>query len=169
MAESIDNAKDELRKRPAHEAAVDKALKALDEGTELITTRQKLIRIAARSELGWKVVEEYEADELASSSDVGKNLESREGSGDESGQETKNIYRSRNYPGKFQQNLTGGVGQPGPWFRSQRLQPTPVQPRSNIPVSRPAPALGQCFGYGEMGHLRRFCPKMGPGQVRWYP
>ena len=79
MAERIDDATDELRKRPAHKVAVEKALKDLDEGTELRTTRQKLIRIADRSELGWKVVEEYEADEVASGSDDEKKVLSAHG------------------------------------------------------------------------------------------
>ena len=60
----MDDMRDELRKRPAHRAAMDKAFK---DGADNNT--QTLIRIADRSELGWKVVEEYEADELASGRD----------------------------------------------------------------------------------------------------
>ena len=49
--------------------AVEKAKEALQEGEQLITARQKLIRIADRSEFGWTTVTEYEEDELADNSD----------------------------------------------------------------------------------------------------
>ena len=55
--------------------AFDRVLKALDRGRELIAERQKLIRIADRSELGWSVVVEYTADELADDSEDEKRLE----------------------------------------------------------------------------------------------
>ena len=49
--------------------AIEKAKEALKEGEQLLTTRQKLIRIADRSEYGWSTVTEYEEDELADGSD----------------------------------------------------------------------------------------------------
>ena len=45
--------------------AMTKAKKSLDEGMALIAHRQKLIKLADRSERGWKVVKEYESDVLA--------------------------------------------------------------------------------------------------------
>ena len=39
--------------------AIEKAKTALEEGKELITNRQKLIKIADRSEFGWTTVDEY--------------------------------------------------------------------------------------------------------------
>ena len=45
--------------------AVKKAQNALTGGRKLIAERQKLIKIADRSELGWAVVSEYTADELS--------------------------------------------------------------------------------------------------------
>ena len=53
---------------------IDKAKKALEEGEELITNRQKHIKVADRSEFGWATVEEYVADELADNSDDEKRL-----------------------------------------------------------------------------------------------
>ena len=44
-------------------------MESLKEGEKLITARQKLIRIADRSEYGWNTVAEYEEDELANGSD----------------------------------------------------------------------------------------------------
>ena len=57
---------------------VEKAKEALKEGEALITTRQKVIRIADHSEYGWATVEEYEDDELAENSDDEKRLYSAE-------------------------------------------------------------------------------------------
>ncbi|CAH3183807.1 unnamed protein product, partial [Porites lobata] len=46
----------------------------VDEGKELIRKRQKLNRIADKSADGWKVVDEYVSDELASGSEDEKGL-----------------------------------------------------------------------------------------------
>ena len=56
---------------------MDKAKKELQEGEELCFSRQKLIRIADRSEHGWITVNEYEDDELASNSNDEKRAELR--------------------------------------------------------------------------------------------
>ena len=45
---------------------------------KLLSERQKLIKIAYRSEFGWAVVAEYTADELAEDSDDKKRLEKAE-------------------------------------------------------------------------------------------
>ena len=45
-----------------------------NEGKELIRKQQKLIRIADKSADGWKVVDEYVSDELASGSEDEKRL-----------------------------------------------------------------------------------------------
>ena len=44
---------------------VEKAKNAVDEGTKMLTVRQKHIKLADRSEFGWKFVKEYETDDLA--------------------------------------------------------------------------------------------------------
>lgn len=49
--------------------ALEKVKQALKEGEALINERQKLIKIADRSEHGWATVEEYITDELADDSD----------------------------------------------------------------------------------------------------
>ena len=64
-----------VTKHPADTTSLNKAKITLDQGLELLANCQKLIRIADRSELRWKVVAEYEADELASDSEDEEKLE----------------------------------------------------------------------------------------------
>ena len=58
--------------------AIQRARDALGKGTRLLADRQKLIKIADRSDNGWGVVAEYTADELAEDSDDEKRLEKAE-------------------------------------------------------------------------------------------
>ena len=71
MEDRVKEAQSALEKTPP---AVDKATTALKEGEKLIAERQKLIRIADRSDHGWATVEEYMEDELADNSDDEKRL-----------------------------------------------------------------------------------------------
>ena len=54
--------------------AVERVIGAAEEGEKVISERNKLIRIADRSEYGWDTVEEYQDDELAADSDDEKKL-----------------------------------------------------------------------------------------------
>ena len=54
--------------------AVAKTKRSLDDGMSLVSHRQKLIRLADRSENGWKVVKEYESDSLADNEDDEKRI-----------------------------------------------------------------------------------------------
>ena len=78
IEEHIESAQKEVAKlTPANEqekAIVTKAKNCLDEGIKAIEIRQKHIKIADRSDLGWAVVAAYEDDELASNSDDEKRI-----------------------------------------------------------------------------------------------
>ena len=50
----------------------------LGQGMDVLLARQKLIRFADRSDLGWQVVDAYKSDELASDDEVAKRLEKAE-------------------------------------------------------------------------------------------
>jgi uncharacterized protein YeaO (DUF488 family) len=90
----FDSVKAALHETPP---AVEKAKFAIDEDEKLITDRQKLIRIADRSEHGWATVEEYENDELADNSD-----------------DEKKIFKAETRAGrKLQQKFAKGKGKKG--------------------------------------------------------
>jgi hypothetical protein len=57
---------------------VDKVKTLLEEGMKLIRERQKLIRMADRSEHGWVTIDEYLEDELADDSDDEKRMQKAE-------------------------------------------------------------------------------------------
>ena len=59
-------------------AAVQRVKEAIKKGRSLLDERQKLIRLADRSEHGWGVVDEYTADDLAEDSDDEKRIEKAE-------------------------------------------------------------------------------------------
>ena len=45
--------------------SIPKAKEELNKGISLINTRQKIIKLADKSEFGWATVQEYVSDELA--------------------------------------------------------------------------------------------------------
>ena len=64
--ESVSVPLSKLKPANAQDAAVVKvATEELEAGMKVLLARQKLIKIADRSELGWQVVEVYESDEVA--------------------------------------------------------------------------------------------------------
>ena len=78
VEEHFDAAKKELGKLESRGEAENKIvehIKAhLDEGTKMIAIRQKHIKIADRSDLGWAVIEAYMDDELVLDSDDERRL-----------------------------------------------------------------------------------------------
>ena len=69
---------DVFAKRPIDVLSLDKAKAALDQGLQLLASRQRLIKIAYHSEFRWGVVAEYKVDELAEDSNDKKKLEKAE-------------------------------------------------------------------------------------------
>ena len=58
--------------------AMEKAKTMMEEGTKFVRERQKLIRLADRSEHGWATVEEYLEGELVDNSDDEKRMQKAE-------------------------------------------------------------------------------------------
>eukprot|EP00731_Ephydatia_muelleri_P014014 Em0007g1324a len=136
-------------------SALAKAKEAVKEGRQLIARRQKLLKLADRSEFGWAVVEEYIDDDLAEDSDDEKRIERAELAAE------RKIVKKRRMEEKGAEKADGMVQ------RVARGQPrAPVErPRGAVPAvreERPAGFSGICFQCGELRHLRRDCPKRLP-------
>ena len=56
----------------------EKVKQELEEGTQLIAKRQKVIKLADKSEFGWETVNEYLADDLASDDEDAKRIKKTE-------------------------------------------------------------------------------------------
>ena len=146
----------------ASKTALDDAKKELEEGMQFIAQRQKLIRLADRSEYGWDAVNEYEKDELAEDDDDAKRLEKAEKAAEQK------AFRKRRAAGR------GGRGRarrPNPLPVTQQAPPPSIgvvqppllnqgfsQPRG--PTYRPPKIPGPCFNCLKMGHLKANCPDL---------
>ena len=139
--------------------ALERAKASLEEGKRLIAARKKLIRIADRSELGWGVVAEYTADELADDSGEEKRIERAEKEAErKAGKRKKKWVEQQGDSKKPPRHWPAPppmLGAAGSQANSQVVRLPPAAPRP----------LGPCFACGEMGHLRHQCPKTG----KWYP
>ena len=70
MLDEFDEASDALKAKP-----YDKVKAALDSGTDVVSKRIKVIKMADKSDFGWSTVNEYRlSDELASDSDDEKRM-----------------------------------------------------------------------------------------------
>ena len=137
-----------------------KAREELLEGISLLNNRQKIIKLADKSEFGWATVQEYLDDELADDeADASKikKAEKRAATRIKSLQEKKRKTvaktssastsqfaptRNSNYFGQFQPNI--------PYFRPQsRYSPHP---------SNSFKSLDLCYRCGKRGHWASYCP-----------
>eukprot|EP00731_Ephydatia_muelleri_P024214 Em0016g485a len=71
MLDHIQEAQECLKR---NDEGYEKATQEMEAAEALLLNRQKMIKLADRSELGWSVVEEYKADELADNSEDEKKI-----------------------------------------------------------------------------------------------
>ena len=118
---------------------VERAAAAAEKGLRMIAHRQKITKIANRSEHGWATVAEYEDDDLAENSEDERRLEKAERAAE------RKLKRKMRTPyekvgGRPLSVPAGGrVASANTWGR----------------------VVGPCFSCGEMGHLRKACRKFG--------
>ena len=151
VEEHIESAKRELTKvLPSsggdQKLAITKVVAELEEGTKAIAVRQKHIRIADRSELGWGVVAAYENDELAEDSDDEKRLFKAEKEAERKQQKKRRKLNPSLGPRRRGPEVPAGRG------GGQGNRSPPIRPR----------LVGPCFRCGEFGHLVAGCTKPRP-------
>ena len=157
----ISAAKKELKKlTPTGEqdrAIIQNVTNHLDEGTKLIEVRQKHIRLADRSELGWAVVTAYENDELASDSDDEKRIYRAER---EAERMQKRKRSGAANAARKRQATSGGADRvpvqagPSTTANNQGIRPPAAKPR----------VIGPCHRCAGWGHLVANCPYPKPKQ-----
>lgn len=127
------------------ENANEHALEKIEEGMAMLERRQKLIKLADSSELGWRTVSEYETNAIADNSDDEKKMWKAESRAQRKFKLTRRTtYRSRRmhpYIPEVQQTMANSSDN----TRTPRAQQT---------ISR---RPGTCFQCGKPGHWRYEC------------
>ena len=126
-------------------SALQQAKAAVEDGIALLKDCQKAIRLADRSELGWAVVNEYREDELAEDSDDEKRIAKVVATAERKAAK----LRKKSHSGRKGYNQSQPADAPSRAPRQESGYQGPRIPR----------VVGLCFSCGEMGHLRRSCPK----------
>ena len=141
---------------------MERAKTAIEEGEKLVLNRQKMIKIADRSEHGWATVEEYEDDELADDSDDEKRLLKAEArAGRKLKQKVaktkskKNFKKPNGWWSRVQVGNTGANANAA--GLSSQGQFSGVKVAQAVPQSGVS-QLGPCFVCGGMGHFKNQCP-----------
>ena len=147
--------------------ALERAQTALTKGRRLIDERQKLIKIADRSEYGWGVVAEYTADELADDSEDEKRIEKAERAAERRAVKRKRKRAELAQPKAIKARFNAGQTSPA---LATHAGPSPGLPARRVAVAPVATrTVGPCFACGEMGHLRASCPKTSAEGRKRYP
>lgn len=107
---------------------------------DLLSHRQKIIQLADSSELGWRLVKEYEANPIASDSD-----------------DEKRIFKAEARASRKMKSekVKRGRGRGWPYRRRRAFEPSSTQTSATVVESKKP---GLCYGCGAPGHWKRECP-----------
>ena len=158
---------------PVESPAIRRARDSIQKGRAIIEERQKLIRLADRSEHGWMMVDKYTADDLADGSEDEKKIEKAERAAERKvGKRRKKrtaeaaAGKPRGVPARF----ATVAGPPAAGHASFTQPPHLGHPYRRQPVPPGGRPVGPCHFCGEMGHLRLYCPTRASVEgKKWYP
>lgn len=168
MDDALEEVEEELgkivtQKNARSSDALEKAKEGIKEGRKVIQERQKMIRLADRSEYGWDLVNEYQADELAEDSDDEKKISKAEKSAEKKASKRKRSSGSGLYYAASKRrawDTRGQTSKPGGQSWEPKGTTMPRQsswPGMRSPAAGPSNKIGPCFKCGEFGHIKVDC------------
>ena len=120
----------------------EKAKQELEEGTQLIAKRQKVIKLADKSEFGWETVNEYLADDLASDDEDAKRIKKAERSAARKVKERLDLRNKKkpkilaNHP--YQSQINPSIF--NPFVHHQKFLPAFSEPKTS-PIQEQIPSM----------------------------
>ena len=129
-----------------------KAREDLEEGIKILTSRQKMIKFADRSDAGWAVVEEYE-DEASNLEDE-RRMEKAERVAEKKVAKKRKLRESKTREEAVKKGVLRPSIEPGMAFSPTKPPMAPKLIGGMVP--RPS---GSCLHCGEPGHFGRECLK----------
>ena len=144
---------------------MDKAKQELQEGKKLLAERQKLIKLADRSECGWATVSVYVTDDLADTPDDERRISKAERSAKKALEAKREKSRSRSTSSKsnnFAPNNNSFHSRSSIDSSFQSFQkPFQFRQATFFPGTfRGRSQAGVCFGCGLEGNWRNSCPNI---------
>lgn len=118
----------------------DEALEKISQGMQILEHRQKLIKLADSSELGWRTVEEYETSNLADDSD-----------------DEKRMIKAENRAQRKAKMRSKGVNRGRPRRTHPYVPEAPAVSADNTRSGQAVRRPGTCFSCGKAGHWRFEC------------
>ena len=137
---------------------LERARKEVVEGMSFLARRQKLIKLADRSESGWAVIEDYDADALADNSEDERKIEKAEKAAERKLAKRRKAQDVKHKAGIARSDAAETIRQTLPVL--QPKIPSAEAKAGGSGMARARFPVGSCFRCGDPGHFQTECPKM---------